>query len=846
MKSSIAFLVMLSTLCVSGSARDTRGSPPNRSENGAGFASVLDSIPRDQTVAAGEYFLNSDPGEGLGTPIGGSYGAQDVPATIDLSGLADGTVIYVRFRSSDGKWGGARAITYHPPYPTQVNGVVAGEYFVNPDPGEGNGTPISASYGAQEVSASLDLTGLNDGDVISVRFKSSNGLWNRARRLVYRVPYPSRDNMVIAAEYFVNDDPGPGHATPITAGLPSQVFSATIVPPGLAPGDVVYARTMSSNGVWGTARGIVAQSPIAMAGNTLLAGEYFLNSDPGEGNATPIGALYGSPDVTTSISPAGLTPGAVLYARFRSSNGIWGKPRALAHSVPLPIRLNTLVAGEYFLNADSGAGSGIPIAATYGSDTVSGAIQFSNLAAGSVIYARFKSSNGSWNAPSGIVYGSEFIGPAGGLWSDAASWRGGRIPSPEFPVVIPGHAVVDSLPRDSIRSLRIESGGLLEFSPGVSALSVLTSTDIDSNSAIQLPSSQDSIICYGSWTNRGDLRPGKSSIIFAGDSLKTIAAARAGSPTGNVFYDLSIAGKNTGARGNLRIRNHLTLDEPLAFQRLDTVFVDTGAAPAIRGSGTLTRCTVRRMIEPGIDAGYRFESESTYVRFRSSGTVPSSVTMTAYPDTNPSSFPGSWTVIPSHVDTASNTISADSVSHFTLWAIGIPRPRMTESKGALLSPADTLPLIRRIYRITAEGVTAGFAAQLALRYDQSEVPGGLSEDSLVLLRSDFPDGVNGREGPPTGVPDQFRLEQNYPNPFNPSTVIRFQVPVQSRVTIRIYDILGQAVATLVDEIRNAGDGSATFSTGGLASGVYFCRMEASSTVGRGKSFRQVRKMLVMR
>ncbi|MCK6602875.1 MAG: NF038122 family metalloprotease [Bacteroidetes bacterium] len=94
----------------------------------------------------------------------------------------------------------------------------------------------------------------------------------------------------------------------------------------------------------------------------------------------------------------------------------------------------------------------------------------------------------------------------------------------------------------------------------------------------------------------------------------------------------------------------------------------------------------------------------------------------------------------------------------------------------------------------------------------------------------------------TGVADEqlvsrLNLEPNYPNPFNPSTVIGFTLPVQSKVTVKVLNILGQEITTLVDGIRPAGHHEVTFSAAGLPSGLYFCRMTSS-----GQSF--TRKMIL--
>jgi hypothetical protein len=77
-------------------------------------------------------------------------------------------------------------------------------------------------------------------------------------------------------------------------------------------------------------------------------------------------------------------------------------------------------------------------------------------------------------------------------------------------------------------------------------------------------------------------------------------------------------------------------------------------------------------------------------------------------------------------------------------------------------------------------------------------------------------------------PLAFNLFQNYPNPFNPSTTINYSVPKTSFVSIKVYDILGNEVATLVNAEKKAGNYSVQFAAGSkqLASGVYIYRMQA--------------------
>jgi len=89
------------------------------------------------------------------------------------------------------------------------------------------------------------------------------------------------------------------------------------------------------------------------------------------------------------------------------------------------------------------------------------------------------------------------------------------------------------------------------------------------------------------------------------------------------------------------------------------------------------------------------------------------------------------------------------------------------------------------------------------------------------------------------LPSKTRLFQNFPNPFNPTTHLRFEVPGSGAVSLKVYDLLGREVATLVDEVRAAGNYEVRFDAAGFASGVYLYRLQAGDFV-------QTRTMLLLK
>ena len=88
-------------------------------------------------------------------------------------------------------------------------------------------------------------------------------------------------------------------------------------------------------------------------------------------------------------------------------------------------------------------------------------------------------------------------------------------------------------------------------------------------------------------------------------------------------------------------------------------------------------------------------------------------------------------------------------------------------------------------------------------------------------------------------PNQYSLNQNYPNPFNPSTVITYSIAISSNVTLKVYDVLGRLVTTLVNENQEAGSYTLNFNAGDLSNGIYFYKIQSGNFVA-------VNKMLLLK
>lgn len=109
-----------------------------------------------------------------------------------------------------------------------------------------------------------------------------------------------------------------------------------------------------------------------------------------------------------------------------------------------------------------------------------------------------------------------------------------------------------------------------------------------------------------------------------------------------------------------------------------------------------------------------------------------------------------------------------------------------------------------------------------------------SKDSIYVF-----DVVTGIEHEQETIPSNYHLSQNFPNPFNPETTIRYGVPKSSRVSLTVMDVLGRQVATLVNEVKPAGNYQIDWNSSARSSGIYFYRLQAGG-------FTEIRKMVLMK
>jgi len=177
-------------------------------------------------------------------------------------------------------------------------------------------------------------------------------------------------------------------------------------------------------------------------------------------------------------------------------------------------------------------------------------------------------------------------------------------------------------------------------------------------------------------------------------------------------------------------------------------------------------------------------------------------------------------------DTVSQTpgICLHFVNNLTGWAAGDDGDIYKTTNGGLNFYPQTIP------------VTGGFFTDIEFVNDTT----GWAVDVYAILHTTNGGTYVAVEPLSNITPLSFNLNQNYPNPFNPSTEIKFDLPQNTFVTLRVYNAVGQVVAELVNnEYRNAGSYSLNFDGSKLASGIYFYSIEAGV-------YKEVKKMVLIK
>ena len=287
-----------------------------------------------------EYFFNLDPGVGNATIVDvANAPTLDQTISIPINSLPSGIhILHVRSKKDTNKWSlYGRQPFYIANFNSNLtNTLTAAEYFIDTDPGIGNATALSISSASNlDTAFAIPLNAIATGiHIVHIRVKNNLNQWSLYSRQVFYKSPEILGNTVVAAEYFIDEDPGVANANAvtITQGTSMNEFLAlplTAVSEGI---HILHIRVKNNLNQWSLyARQVFYKSPTIL-GNNLMAAEYFIDTDPGVGNGTAVSITQAaSIDELLNIAiPNNLTAGNhILHIRVKSNNGKWslyGKP----------------------------------------------------------------------------------------------------------------------------------------------------------------------------------------------------------------------------------------------------------------------------------------------------------------------------------------------------------------------------------------------------------------------------------------------------------------------------------------------------------------------------------------
>ena len=360
---------------------------------------MLSANAQYKRVMAAEYFWDNDPGQGSGNAMvatDGSFNQEFEAISQNTATLPSvGThKLSVRAQDSTGMWGPVFSTVVQVQAAStslRADNIITGEYFWDNDPGQGNGTAMIAFDGSfnqafeavSQNTATLPAIGTHS---LNVRTKDVAGNWGPLFTTVVQVLGASttlRADNIVAGEYFWDNDPGQGSASPMVAfdGSFNQAFEAVSQNTSALPAvgtHTLNVRTKDVAGNWGPLFTTVVQvlgATTTLRADKIIAGEYFWDTDPGQGSASPMVAFDGAFDQAfeavsqnTSALPAVGTH--TLSVRTKDMVGNWGPlfttvVQVLGASTTL--RADKIIAGEYFWDTDPGQGSANAMVAFDGS-----------------------------------------------------------------------------------------------------------------------------------------------------------------------------------------------------------------------------------------------------------------------------------------------------------------------------------------------------------------------------------------------------------------------------------------------------------------------------------------------
>lgn len=307
-----------------------------------------------QNIERIEYFFNTDPGFGNGIALSGltpSANISNLSTNLNLTSANKGfNTVYIRAKDASGNWSITNSIPFLKAFLSVPSNISRLEYFINSDPGFGNGTSISMPT-QPNVNLPLVLNVSNTPNGINnvfIRALDENGVWSITNQYSFIKANLNIPSPIVKLEYFVNNDPGFGQASSVSLPTLSNINNQAVnLDISTAPNGVnnVYIRAKDSTGVWSITNSI-SFVKVSAAVN-VEAIEYFIDNDPGFGLATP--ALFSTPaqNINNYTFNADVSSSLVgyhqLFIRAKDNNGKWSLTNVFSFNKTISVGITQII-----------------------------------------------------------------------------------------------------------------------------------------------------------------------------------------------------------------------------------------------------------------------------------------------------------------------------------------------------------------------------------------------------------------------------------------------------------------------------------------------------------------------
>jgi hypothetical protein len=295
-----------------------------------------------------EWYLDTDPGYGSATPVSitPAQNLTNLPINIDLTPISQGVhVVGIRSRDANGAWSHDNKWLFLKPY-ANIGGIPQPninrvEWFLDTDPGYGNATALSITpaQNLNNLAINIDLTSLNQGvHIVGIRSRDANGAWSHDNKWLFLKPYANTGATpqpnITRVEWFLDTDPGYGNATALSI-TPAQNLNNLSINIDMAPlyqgVHIVGVRSRDANGAWSIDNKWIFLKPYTGTTATpipkVIRLEYFIDTDPGYGRATPV-TITAATNIANVIFDADIStvPNGAHKLGFRvlDEYGAWG------------------------------------------------------------------------------------------------------------------------------------------------------------------------------------------------------------------------------------------------------------------------------------------------------------------------------------------------------------------------------------------------------------------------------------------------------------------------------------------------------------------------------------------